>query len=81
MTDYETDPRPFADCLKDFAATVNGGKVYGARGAAATALRVADTTLAGWMAGRACSQEQAFRRLMTLILAHPSSSTPPSAAS
>ena len=68
MVDYETDPRSLADCLKAFAAQVNGGKVYGARAAAASELRVPETTLAGWMAGRPCVQERALRRLMTLII-------------
>ena len=66
MTDYETDPRPFADCLKTFAVAINGGN-YGARPKAAAELRVPDSTLAGWMAGRPCAQEPAMRRLMTLI--------------
>jgi hypothetical protein len=67
MTDYETDPRPFADCLKDFAAAVNGGKSYGARPKAASELRVSGTSLRNWMEGRPCSQEMSFRRLMTFI--------------
>lgn len=76
MTNYESDPRPFADCLKDFATTINGGKTYGARGIAAKALRVGNTTLAGWMAGRACAHETAFRLLMTLIVQDNKSHTP-----
>lgn len=67
MIDYEVDPRPFADCLKAFAAAVNGGKAYGARPLAAAELRTPEDTLAGWMKGRPCQQEASYRRLMTLI--------------
>lgn len=69
MTDYETDARPLADCLKDFAAILNGGKSYGARPIAATELRVNVTTFKGWLDGRPCAQEASMRRLMTLIVA------------
>jgi len=67
MHDWETDPRPFADVLKDWAARINGGSAYGARPRAAEELRVEPRTLAGWMAGRPCSQERAMRRLMAMI--------------
>lgn len=67
MTDPESDPRPFAVVLKDWAARINGGAAYGARQRAAEELRVEPPTLAGWMAGRPCAQERAMRRLMALI--------------
>lgn len=66
MIDYEADPRPFADCIREFGVRING-RVYGARRRAAAELRVHEDTLAGWMAGRPCPQEPALRRLMTLI--------------
>lgn len=68
MSDYEADPRPFADCLKDFALRVNGGTVYGSRPKAAAELRVKEKSLQNWMDGRTCPQEASFRRLMTLLL-------------
>lgn len=66
LNDYEADPRPFAECLRDFGGRVHG-RVYGSRRRAAEELRVHEDTLAGWMAGRPCPQEAAIRRLMTYI--------------
>lgn len=68
MHDYETDPRPLSLCLRDFAAAINGGKSYGARRVAAAALRIPETTLNGYFAGRPCVLEPAIRRLMTLAV-------------
>ncbi|WP_420961094.1 hypothetical protein [Brucella sp. IR073] len=65
--DYETDPRSFADCLKDFSLRINGGSAYGSRQKAAEELRVPATRINDWMLGRTCPYEQAFRRQMTLI--------------
>ena len=60
--DWESDPRPFADCLQAWRA---------ARGLSreqlAAELRTPKTTLLGWLAGRSCASEAAIRRLMTLI--------------
>ncbi len=68
MIDYETDPRPLADCLKDFAARINDGKTYGARPKAAKELRAPEATLKGWMDGRPCGHEAMLRRLMSLLV-------------
>lgn len=65
--DWETDPRPLADCLKEWQVKVNSGREYGARQAAAAELRTPETTYIGWVAGRPCRHEAAIRRLMTLI--------------
>lgn len=70
MTDYEADARPFAECMKDFAAKLNGGKTYGARPIAAAALRIPEKTLQNWMDGRTCPHEASFRHHMTLIETH-----------
>ncbi len=67
--DYETDPRPFSACIKEFGLLVNGGSSYRSRMRAAEELRVAGKTLAGWMDGRPCSHEAMVRRLMSLIVA------------
>lgn len=43
--DWTTDPRPLADCLKEFGRRLNGGKIRGSReaGQAALAIRSART--------------------------------------
>ena len=69
VIDYQTDPRPFAECLKEFAAAVNNGNVYGARAVAAQELRVPPKNLSNWLDGRKCPYEDSFRRLMTFIAA------------
>ena len=68
MIDYETDPRPFSECLKDFAVRINGGKQYGSRPLAAHELRVSPVTLNAWMDGRGCGNEASMRRLMTFVI-------------
>lgn len=69
VTDFETDPRPLAECLHDFALTLNGGTVYGMRPKAARELRISIKTLNTWMEGRNCPYEASMRRLMTEIAA------------
>lgn len=66
--DYETDPRPLAECLKEWQMALNGGKVYGARKIAERELRVDSRTYDGWMTGRtpAGSHERLIRRVMTM---------------
>jgi hypothetical protein len=71
MISYETDPRPFADCLREFAVIVNGGKVRDSRQRAAEELRAPEATVIGWMSGRSCAHEASFRRLMTMIAKDP----------
>ena len=68
MINYETDPRPLSDCLKDFPKLLNGGAIYGARAKAASALRVPDKNLQNWLDGRKCPYEASIRLLMTLIV-------------
>lgn len=60
--DWEADPRPFSDCLKDWHAQEH----IGGRDAAAAELRVPRSTYDGWCAGRSTA-EGPIRRLMTLI--------------
>lgn len=67
MIDYETDPRPFSECLKEFAVRLNGGKTYGAKPAAARELRTSAKTIDNWMQGIHCPYEGGMRRLMTYI--------------
>ena len=69
MIDYEADSRAFPECLRDFAQRANGGHQYGSRPRAAEELRVSEATLKGWLDGRPCGHEKAFRRLMTMIMA------------
>ncbi|MEW5425088.1 hypothetical protein [Amorphus sp. 3PC139-8] len=66
MIDWEGDPRPFAEVLHAWM-THRAGGTYGARPKAAEELRVNPATLAGWLAGRPCRHEAAFRRMMALI--------------
>jgi hypothetical protein len=68
MHDWETDPRPLADCLKEWQVRLNGGREYGARevGRAALRIRSADT-YAGILKGRATPYEPTIRLTMTLI--------------
>lgn len=62
--DWETDPRPFKECLGDWMRA-NG---YANHIEAAAALGVEPFTFKGWYhAGRSCPHEVAFRRLMTLL--------------
>ena len=68
MSDYVTDPRPFAECLKDFALRLNNGNNYGSRPLAEAELCVPRATLAKWLNGGACDREASMRKLMTLIL-------------
>lgn len=68
--DWETDPRPLADCLKAWHAERGW-----TRDQAAAELRVSRTTYDGWCAGRRTDREASLRRMMTLIdsaLIHPS---------
>lgn len=62
IVNWETDPRPFGECLKAWHAGIPGG-----RAAAARELRVPATTYKGWCDGRGSPAEGAIRRLMTYI--------------
>lgn len=65
MHDWTTDPRTLAECLKDFACRLNGGKLRGSRakGQEALAIRSARTyeTL---MEGRETPWEPVIRLAM-----------------
>lgn len=61
-SDWEADPRPFAECLKAWHSRPGWS-----RDRAAAELRTPPTTYYGWCAGRGCAAEGAMRRLMTLI--------------
>lgn len=63
----ESDPRPFAEVLRDWAAARNGGQTYGSRAKAAEALRVNQRAIDGWLSGRPCGHEASFRLLMDLL--------------
>lgn len=67
MHNWETDPRPFTACLREWQVSINGGRDSGARPAAARELRTPLATYEGWASGRPCRHEAAIRRLMTLI--------------
>lgn len=68
MHDYETDPRPLSECLKEWQVAINGGKAYGARKVGQAALRLASaSTYANLLDGRPNPYEATFRRLMTLL--------------
>lgn len=69
MTDYETDPRPLSECLREFGAALNGGRLYGSRRRIATELRTPEATVTHWLNGRGCEQERLVRRAMTMIAA------------
>lgn len=72
MTDWEADPRPLSDCLKEWQVKVNSGREYGAREVARNALRIGSkATYAGLLLGRSTPYEMTIRRLMTLIDATP----------
>jgi hypothetical protein len=65
-TTYETDPRPFADVLRDWM------RVHGYEGEegireAAPVLGVNPSTLRGWYFGRSCPVEGAIRKLMAAM--------------
>lgn len=59
--DWEADPRPLAECLREWQRS------RGSREGAAAALRVPLTTYHGWMAGRGAAQEGLIRLAMTLL--------------
>lgn len=67
--DYETDPRPFSGCLRDFGIRQNGGRITGARDAGRKALGIesAATYKNLLLDGRKTPYERTIRRLMTLI--------------
>lgn len=66
--DWETDPRPLAECLKAWQVALNEGNVYGARQVGQEALRITSaSTYAGLLNGRPTRYEAPLRRLMTLI--------------
>lgn len=68
MHDWETDPRPLADCLKEWQAALNGGLSYGSRPVGQEALRIESAeTYAGLLKGRATPYERTIRLAMTLI--------------
>jgi hypothetical protein len=62
--DWETDPRPFADCLRAWRDARGWGR---SRDRLTDELRTPRSTIEGWLAGRPCSNEAPLRRLMTLI--------------
>lgn len=62
LGDWEADPRPFAECLKDWHARPGW-----TRDVAAGELRVPRSTYDGWCAGRSAALEKSIRRLMTLL--------------
>lgn len=62
ITDWETDDRPFADCLKEWHRRPGW-----TRDTAAAQLRVPRSTYDGWCAGRSAALEPTIRRLMTMI--------------
>lgn len=65
---WETDPRPLAECLREWHIRLNGGREYGAREVGQQALRIASKrTYAHLMDGRSTPYEPMIRRLMTLI--------------
>lgn len=68
MHDWEADPRPLSECLREWQVVLNGGREYGARkvGQAALRIRSADT-YDGLCKGRPTPYEGTIRRLMTMI--------------
>ena len=63
--DWTADPRPLAECLKDFGRRLNGGRDYRARqaGQAALGIRSADT-YAALLKGHQTPWEPALRLAM-----------------
>lgn len=59
---WEADPRKFAECLRDWNASLPGGQTGAAR-----ELRVPLTVYTRWCEGHTTKVEGAIRRLMTLI--------------
>lgn len=68
MHDYEADPRPLAECLKEWQVALNGGRIWGAPARAAAELRAELPTYKGWIIGRSPSEshERLIRRMMTI---------------
>ncbi len=64
MHDWTTDPRPLAECLKDFNLTINGGREHRSRVAGAAALGIPLTTYHGLIAGRPALYEPVIRLAM-----------------
>ena len=65
---WEADPRPLSECLKEWQVRLNDGKEYGARKVGQEALRIRSAdTYAGLLKGRTTPYEATIRRLMTLI--------------
>jgi hypothetical protein len=62
MSDWTTDPRPIAECLKDWHARPGW-----TRNRAADELCVSRPTYDGWCAGRGIGLEKSIRKLMVLI--------------
>lgn len=69
--DWTTDPRPLADCLREFGQQLNGGKIRGSRKVGQTALairsaRTYETLLEGretpWEATIRLAMNEAERR-------------------
>lgn len=60
--DWEADPRPMAECLKEWHARPGW-----TRNRAAEELRVSRYTYDSWCVGRGPATEQTIRRLMTFI--------------
>jgi len=60
MPDWETDPRPFGECLKVWHK--GRGREWGAR-----ELRAPEGTYHQWCSGRVPDREASLRRLMTLV--------------
>lgn len=68
MHDWEIDPRPLAECLKEWQVALNGGRVRGSRETGQSELRIASaSTYAGLLDGRPSPYEPTIRRLMTLV--------------
>ncbi|MDO5621895.1 MAG: hypothetical protein Q4G24_10540 [Paracoccus sp. (in: a-proteobacteria)] len=61
-----TDPRPFAEVLRDWLDR-NGLTAY----AAAPVLGTTESSIGRWLAGRPCAHERAYRGLITLIDGNP----------
>lgn len=62
--DWTTDPRPLAECLKEFNRAVNGGRTGGSRVAGQKALGATPSTYTGWLAGRIATNETIIRLAM-----------------
>lgn len=63
---WESDPRPLAECLRDWAA--RHGVAWGVSTWLAERTGASQRTIEGWLAGkRPAGAEPVIRRLMTLL--------------